>query len=842
MVDRTKQNNKLVVPIDGMTCASCVANVKRALETVPGVASAQVNLATGNATLLIHENNVPLKKLIQVIEDTGYQIPVSRTNITIGGMTCASCVNAVEESLKKLKSVVSASVNLTLEKAAVEYIPEKTFFEDIRKAVEGSGYTVVHTDRDVKDKHEENEEERLSKSKEIRFLKNRFVFAISIGILLLIGSFDAFPWVTPFMEQWYYPPILWAIATPVQFWAAWAFYTSGINAARHYRANMYTLIALGTSVAYGYSSIIVLLNILDPGLLERNGIPPNVYFDTASLIIGLILFGRLLETKAKGKTTEAIRRLIRLKAKTAVVIRNGQESDIPVEEVIVGDIVIVRPGDKIPVDGKVLEGNSAVDESTITGESIPVEKCPGSSVYGATINSNGFLKFATTKVGKHTMLSSIIRLVEEVQETKVPVQRLADTVSAYFVPAVLGIALVVFITWFAIGPEPAIISAILPFVAVLIIACPCALGLTTTTAIVVGTGKGAEKGILIRKAEALEVAHKVTTVVLDKTGTLTSGKIRVTDIVALSVSEDDLLLLAASAEQHSEHPVGQAIRNAITQRNLSLETATDFRAIPGYGVTANINASTVILGNQKFMDTSNISLSNLETQGIQFSEQGKTPIFVGVDGKPAGIIAVADTLKPKSNEVIENLKAMGLEVIILTGDNQHVARAIGDQLGIDKIIAEVLPQDKAKAVQQLQKEGRIVAMVGDGINDAPALVEADVGLAIGTGTDIAMESASITLIRGDLQGIWSTIRLSHAVIKTIKQNLFWAFFYNIALIPVAAGVLFPFFSMIGGVPSGLQFFFGDLGFLNPVLAALAMAFSSVTVVTNSLRLRNTNID
>ena len=637
------------------------------------------------------------------------------------------------------------------------------------------------------------------------------------------------------------------MATPVQFWAGWSFYTSGFGALRHGAANMHTLIAMGTSTAYGFSVAVVLLHAFAPEFLAARGIGTAVYFDTAALIIALILMGRYLEAKARGQTSEAIRRLIGLRPNTARVLRNGQEVDVPVELVAVDDVVMVRPGESIPVDGEITEGYSTVDESMLTGESIPVDKEAGARVYGATMNKQGSFRFRATQVGRDTVLAQIIRLVEEAQGSKAPIQRLADQVAAYFVPVVIGVAVAAFLFWIFLGPPPALTFATLVFVAILIIACPCALGLATPTAIIVGTGKGAENGVLIRSAQALEVTHRVNVVVLDKTGTLTTGQPVVTDLVVGvngspgGMSQDELLRLAASAEVGSEHPVGEAMVREARTRGLILDEPKRFQAIPGMGIEAEVGGSTVRLGNQALMKEFQIPLDGLSSTAAELAASGKTPMYLASDGRALGIIAVADALKPESVEDVARLKGMGLEVVMLTGDNIQTAMAIAQELGIDRVEAEVLPQDKVKVVSRLQAEGKVVAMVGDGINDAPALVQADVGMAMGTGTDVAMESADITLMRGDVGGVITAIRLSRSTIRTIKQNLFWAFFYNVLLIPVAAGVLYPVFNAVGGVPVSLEFFFGEQGFLNPVLAALAMAFSSVTVVTNSLRLRKAKI-
>ncbi|NQW22844.1 MAG: copper-translocating P-type ATPase [SAR202 cluster bacterium] len=841
MVTTKKDIKKLSLPVEGMTCAACVGHVETALKGVPGVVAASVNLGTEKASVEFVPAQVTVQAIQDAVSGAGYKIGTQSASLNIGGMTCASCVGHVENALLGVPGVSKANVNLGVERASVEFVSGMAELSDLQKAVEDAGYR-VESFNDSGD--QERELERLSKVKEIRELRNRLVFAGSGGILLFLGTFDAFPWVSKFMAQGYYPFLLWALATPVQFWAGSNFYTSGLGALRHGAANMHTLIALGTTVAYVYSVAVVLLNEFSPGVLADNGIDAKVYFDTAAIIVALILMGRFLEARAKGQTSEAIRRLMGLRPVSARVVRDGQEVDIPVDQVVPGDIVLVRPGERMPVDGVVTEGYSAVDESMLTGESMPVEKGPGEKVYGATINFNGAIHFEATQVGGETVLAQIIHLVEEAQGSKAPIQRLADQVAAYFVPAVIIAAVAAFLFWMLLGPAPALTFSTLVLVSVLIIACPCALGLATPTAIIVGTGKGAEMGVLIKQAQALEIAHKVDTVVLDKTGTLTSGKPVVTDLVASAApgsSEQELLLLAASAERGSEHPLGAAIVNEAQNRGLELATVSEFQAIPGRGIVAQVNGHTVRFGNQALMEDSEIALDGLVAKASELAAQGKTPMFLASDETAMGLIAVADTVKPEAYEGLEKLRRMGLEVVMLTGDNAQTAQAIAAQLGLDRVVAEVLPQDKAEVVKKLQAEGRVVAMVGDGINDAPALAQADVGMAMGSGTDVAMESADITLMRSDVNGVATALNLSRQTIRTIKQNLFWAFFYNVMLIPVAAGVLYPVFQGTGGVPDSLNFFFGDQGFLNPVLAALAMAFSSVTVVSNSLRLRGAKV-
>ncbi|MFC1988796.1 heavy metal translocating P-type ATPase [Chloroflexota bacterium] len=831
MSNETRRKNKIILPVTGMTCASCVATIEKDLSKVPGVSRVNVNLATEKAAVEYDSSKVDTRALMDTISDAGYGVAVEKKTFNIGGMTCASCVANVEKALAGVTGVISANVNLATEKATVEYLKEEAGMADFRRAVEDAGY-IIGAEVSAEGVPE-SDALTAATWYEIRTLKNKLIFAGSIGLFMLLVAISGLTggWIPSFVSNHY---LLWILATPVQFWAGWQFYKGAWARLKHKGANMNTLIAVGTSAAYFYS----VTAILFPGFFASGGREASVYFDTAVIIIALILLGRFLEARAKGQTSDAIKKLIGMQAKTARVVRKEQEMDIPIEDVVVGDIVIVRPGEKVPLDGIVRDGHSSLDESMVTGESMPVEKGTGDEVIGATINKTGSFRFEATKVGKDTALARIIKLVEEAQGSKAPIQRLADIISAYFVPAVIGVATITFVLWYIWGPEPSLTFALLNFVAVLIIACPCALGLATPTAIMVGTGKGAENGVLIRSGEALETAHKINAIILDKTGTLTQGEPVVTDIEAISdFKDEELLMMAASVERGSEHPLGEAIVRAAREKNLTLSDATGFNAIPGYGIEAEIDSRKVLLGNVKLMQERGFSMDGLEEKAIRFSNDGKTPMFLGIDGKTAGIIAVADTLKPNSREAVRELRRLGLEVVMLTGDNQRTADAIAKQVGIDRVLAEVLPEHKSQQVKKLQNEGKVVAMVGDGINDAPALAQADVGIAIGTGTDVAMEAANITLIGGDLRGVVTAISLSKRTLRTIKQNLFWAFAYNTALIPIAAGVLYFVFGQ-AGTPAGLRFFLGDYGFLNPMLAALAMATSSVTVVSNSLRLNN----
>ncbi|EGL84286.1 heavy metal translocating P-type ATPase [Caldalkalibacillus thermarum TA2.A1] len=738
---------------------------------------------------------------------------MEKMRFAIKGMTCASCVNRVEKSIKKVEGVHAAHVNLATNSAQVEAEPAVTA-EDIIKAVEKIGYqAALMEDNQEQDQSAEQE-------KEANKLKKDFTVAAILTTIVLLGSIPHMmegwgEWVPHFIAN---PYFLLVLTSYIQLVPGWRFYKNSYKVLKNGSADMNVLVAMGTTSAWLYSGAMTLF----PTTLSNWGFPYQLYYDVTTVITTLILLGRYLEAKAKGKTSSAIKKLMGLQAKTARVIRNGEELEIPVAEVQINDEVLVRPGERIPVDGVIIKGRSSVDESMLTGESIPVEKKEGDEVIGATINKTGSFTFRATKVGKDTVLSQIIRMVNEAQGSKAPIQRIVDVVSAYFVPAVVIIALISATIWYFIGPEPSLTFALTTFIAVLIIACPCALGLATPTAIMVGTEKGAENGILIKDAASLERAHKVNAVILDKTGTLTEGKPKVTDIITTSsYLETDILTLVASVETASEHPLGEAIVEHAKERGLSLDKPESFEAIAGHGLVATLGDKEILVGNLKLMERYQIDAEEMKEKAESLADEGKTPMFVAIGGQLAGIIAVADTLKKDAAQAVRTLQEMGIEVIMLTGDHYRTAQAIAKQAGIDRFIAEVLPEHKADEVKKLQAQGKVVAMVGDGINDAPALAQADVGVAIGTGTDVAMETANITLMRGDMMSVATAIRLSKATMRMIWQNLGWAFGYNIILIPVAAGLLFPFFGVL----------------LNPMLAGAAMAFSSVSVVLNTLRLR-----
>jgi Cu+-exporting ATPase len=806
---------RIDIPVSGMSCASCAARIQEGLAGLDGVKSAAVNFAAERATVVYDSSKVAVDDFVGVIADLGYGIMSSKITLPIRGMSCAACVENVRRTLSGLEGVLSASVNIATERATIEYFPSQVGVREFKKAVKDAGYDVVEAAKGEDIVAKEQRERELA----YRTLRKKVI----TGAMLVVPIFFLTQWdrlglsnVFPLSRQLNYLLQL-VIETPVQFWIGWQFYTGAVAAARHRTTNMNTLIAVGTSSAYLYSVVATFF----PSVFQVKGYTASVYFDTAATIVVLILLGRLFEARAKGQTSEAIKKLIGMQAKTARVVKDGNETDIPVEDVEIGDMILVRPGEKVPVDGIIKEGYSSVDESMVTGESIPVEKSVGDSVIGATMNKTGSFKFEATKVGRDTMLAHIIEMVQNAQGSKPPIARLADLIASYFVPAVIGIASLTFLVWYLLGPAPAFTYAVLNFIAVLIIACPCSLGLATPTSIMVGTGKGAENGILIRSGEALELAHRITTIVFDKTGTLTKGRPEVTDVIAQGLSQDEVLSLAASAEKGSEHPLGEAIIRKAREDKLEVRDPEDFLAVPGRGIKTTICGKTVHLGNEKLMFDEGVDISALRDAALKLSEQGKTPMFVGMEWKAAGVVAVADTLKGESVNAVRVLHSLGIEVAMITGDNSRTGEAIARQAGIDRVLAEVLPEDKASEVKKLQAESKIVAMVGDGINDAPALAQADVGIAIGTGTDVAMEASDITLIGGDLRGVVNAIALSKATMRNIKQNLFWAFAYNVVLIPVAAGVLFPFFGIL----------------LNPMFAAAAMGFSSVTVVTNALRLK-----
>lgn len=833
------------LPITGMHCTNCSDTIARDLRKLDGVEAANVNYATEKATVTFNPSVLDEGAIIERIKAIGYGVATGEIGLPITGMNCVNCAATVEKTLNKMgPGVISATVNFATEKAQIVYIPGQVTPADLIAAIEGVGYGVVEADSDQFADAEQaaRETETHDQTRKlwigVAFSLPLFLFSMARDLVLL-GNWSDASW-----GNW----LMFALATPVQFYVGWGYYTGSFKALRNGTANMDVLVAMGSSAAFFYS-----LPVTIALTLGSTALGSHVYFETSAVIITLIKLGKLLEVRAKDQTGAAIKKLMGLRAKTARVVRNGVEIDIPIEQVVLGDVVVVRPGERIPVDGIIIEGNSTIDESMLTGESIPVDKGKGDPVIGATINKQGRLKFEAHKVGAETSLAQIIRLVQEAQGSKAPIQRLADRVACVFVPAVIAIAtLTLLVWWFVVGAG--FTPSMIRLVAVLVIACPCTLGLATPTAIMVGTGKGARQGILFKNSEALELAHSLKVVVLDKTGTITIGEPSVTDVV---IAEGDtssvipkalgnggemeekqkeeaaILWLAASAERGSEHPIGETIVRAAQVRGLSPVEPSRFEALAGQGVIAQVKEHQVALGNLKMMNKQNVDLNGLEIEAEKLQAHSKSVIWVAIDGKAAGLIAVADTIKPGSKEAIVEMHRLGLQVVMVTGDNRATAESIGNALGIDRILAEILPEDKAAEVKKLQLEMKQespanghVAMVGDGINDAPALAQADVGIAIGTGTDVAIEAADVTLMRGDLRSVPQAIAISKATMRVIRQNLFWAFFYNVLLIPVAAGVLHPF-----------TFLPMMLRALHPVLAAFAMAFSSVTVVGNSLRMK-----
>ncbi|QLH75592.1 MAG: copper-translocating P-type ATPase [Methanomassiliicoccales archaeon] len=799
--------------VTGMTCATCAQTITEALEDLEGINKADVNLVTEKATIEYDPSKVDIEKVTKAVSEAGYGVIVNEITVSVSGMTCASCVKTIEESLKELDGVFSANANLATEKVMVKYDPEKVRLGQIKQAIRDAGYEVLEA--------KTIDAERDLRKKEMQRQKRLLIFALSLAIptmvLMLLMMFTSLGNDHFIHKNGNY--ILFAMTAPVQFIAGYQFYIGTYKALRNKTANMDTLIAVGTSAAFFYSAAITFF----PGSVPYD----DVYYDSAAMIIALILFGKYLEAKAKGSTSEAIRKLIDIQAKTATILRDGKETEIPYEDLDVNDIMVVRPGEKIPTDGVVVEGRSEVDESFITGESLPVHKEEGSVVIGGSINKNGLMKIRATKVGADTTLAQIIKLVEEAQTSRAPIQRLADRVASIFVPVVILIALTSFLFWLFIGTtvfdvnEAHFPFSLTIFISVLVIACPCALGLATPTAIMVGTGKGAEMGILIKSSEALETAGNVQVMVFDKTGTLTKGELEVIDIVGIGYRPEQVLSIAGVAEKGSEHPIGQAIvRRA--QKEGPLSDPESFENIPGKGVRAMVDGHIVLVGSRRFIEGEGVQTAPLDEVLSDMEEKGHSVMVLAVDGRAVGAIGVADVIKESALEAVDALKRMGIEVVMITGDNRKTARVIADQLGINKVLAEVLPEEKAKEIVKLRSEGKVVAMAGDGVNDAPALAKADVGIAIGSGTDVAIEAGEIVLIKNDLRDVVAAIQLSKRTIRKIRQNLFWAFAYNSAGIPIAAGVLFPVFGIL----------------LSPIIAAGAMALSSVSVVTNAALLKS----
>ena len=812
-------DDKITLPVTGMTCANCAMNIERAVKKLAGVTDAQVNFAAEQAAVSFNPAQLGVKDVVAKINSSGYSVPTHKVEFPVTGMTCANCAANIERALnKKVPGIVNASVNFASERVSVEYIPGIATLPEMVSAIEAAGYGAISPEEISAGE----DAEQMARQAEIRDQTRKFIVGVIFAFpLFLLSMARDFSFIGPWSQAAWVNWLFWVLATPVQFYTGWDYYVNGLKSLKNKSANMDVLVAMGSSVAYFYSM----------ALLIFPAFGQHVYFETSAVIITLIKLGKMLESRTKGRTGGAIRKLIGLRPKTATIIENNIEKEIPISRVQIDDTVLVRPGERIPVDGIVIEGTSAVDESMLSGEPLPADKRTGDKVVGGTINGEGLLKFKAQAIGKDTVLAQIIRLVQEAQGSKAPIQALADKVAAVFVPGIIAIAIIVFFIWWGIGGE--FVPAMIRLVAVLVIACPCALGLATPTAIMAGTGKGAERGILFKNSEALEMATKLDTIVLDKTGTITIGKPAVVDIIPFAAqckTKEELLKLGASVEKGSEHPLGKAIVRYAESEKVPLTTPEEFKASGGLGVQARINGKMVMVGKPDWFRELGIDIGSDAERIRQLQSQGKTVMVVARENRLCGLIAVSDELKADSSEAIQELHNLHLKVVMLTGDNLQTAQTIGNQVRIDDIFAEVKPDEKSSRVKQLQDKGRRVGMVGDGINDAPALAQADVGLAIGTGTDVAIETADVILSSGSLGGVSRAIRLSRATMNTIKENLFWAFGYNVILIPVAAGILYPFESL----PNILRQ-------LHPILAALAMAFSSVSVVTNSLRLYKTKI-
>ncbi|MGG0495149.1 heavy metal translocating P-type ATPase [Priestia megaterium] len=805
MGDKQKE---ATLQITGMTCAACSNRIEKGLKKIEGVKEANVNLALERSTIIFDPSKTSPQVFEEKIEKLGYGVVSEKAEFAITGMTCAACSTRIEKGLNKLEGVTKASVNLALETASVEYSPSQIAPQDITQRVEKLGYG-------AKLKSEEKEEEQSYREKELSKQKGKFWFSLILSVPLLWAMVSHFTFTSfiPLPHMLMNPWVQLALATPVQFVVGKQFYVGAFKALRNKSANMDVLVALGTSAAYFYSLYSSLKS------LGSSAHTDQLYYETSAILITLILLGKLFEENAKGRSSEAIKKMMGLQAKTAVVVRDGAEVEIPVEEVQKGEVIFIKPGEKVPVDGEIIEGQSALDESMLTGESVPVDKNVGDKVIGATLNKNGFLKIKATNIGKETALAQIIKVVEEAQGSKAPIQRLADYISGIFVPIVVGIALLTFFVWYIWIAPGEFAQALEKLIAVLVIACPCALGLATPTSIMAGSGRAAEFGILFKGGEHLEATHKIDTILLDKTGTVTNGTPELTDVrIAQGYKENELLQLVASAERLSEHPLAQALVAGIKNKGIEIQDPLSFEAIPGYGVKATVQERELLVGTRKLMNQYKVNIDTALEEMTNLEQEGKTAMLVALDGKYAGMLAVADTIKATSKEAVSRLKEMGLEVMMITGDNRQTAQAIAMQAGIEHVIAEVLPEGKAEEVKKLQQQGKKVAMVGDGINDAPALALADIGMAIGTGTDVAMEAADITLMRGDLMSIADAIEMSRKTISNIKQNLFWAMGYNTLGIPIAA-----------------------VGLLAPWVAGAAMAFSSVSVVLNALRLQRVRL-
>jgi len=818
------EDRRIVLPVSGMKCAACVGRVEKALGGVPAVEDVSVNLASGTAWIRFADRGFDSAAAVRVVERLGFKVAASRIDLAVQGIRSEDCVRRIEAALAALPFVIQASVNRASATAVVRYLSREGALDRIRRAVEAVGrYTVVLPERSAGRETTLTGRLEAEQVLEVRRLKTRLIVAVLFSLPVMVLSMSDHGPLFVLWDEATRNLILLALSVPVFFWAGASFHVGMFRSVRHLAPDMNTLISVGTSAAFFYSVVVTLF----PGPVSAEGLDASaVYYETATMIITLVLLGRLLETRAKGKVNRAMRALMALQPRTARVVREDREEDLSVEGLMPGDLVIVRPGEQVPADGIVESGASSVDESMLTGESLPVDKEAGSRVAGATINGNGVLRVRVDRVGRDTVLARILRVVEEAQASKAPIQRLADRVSGVFVPVVMGVAAVTFAVWWLWGPEPGHVNGMVRAIAVLIIACPCAMGLATPTAIMVGTARGAGMGILVRNAETLEKAGRIGAVVLDKTGTLTTGELRVTEAdAAPGFDREDLLRVAASLERLSEHPIGRAVLARAEADGLQPEAVDGFEAVPGKGVRGRVGGREALLGNLRLLDSCGVNVGPWSGRAESLEEKGRTVLFLTLAGEVAGIIGVAGVLKREAAGVVRSLKARGLKVYMLTGDNARAAAAAAGELDLDGVLAEVLPEEKAERIRRLQEQGLRVAMVGDGINDAPALVQADLGIAMGSGTDVAMESADITLMGSSLEGVPLAMELSRRTVRTIRQNLFWAFFYNTLGIPVAAGVLVPFFGFA----------------LKPSVAAAAMAFSSVSVLANSLRLRTARI-
>ncbi len=810
---RHEKSSTVSIPIRGMHCAACVARIEKSLGALPGVDRADVNLANETATVTMHGTGVPFPELAASIQNAGYEVQTRDMELTLKGIQCASCVQRIERALKRIQGVLDAEVNLATNKARIRFVPGTARRSDLEQAIRSAGeYTIVY------DPAAPADAETPGQKDELLSMRRKLLFGIAASILVMVFSMEhMFPWFPSLPPQWRNGLLL-SLSVAVMAWTGGPFFRGAWNSLKHRTADMNTLVALGTGSAFLYSAAAVLV----PGRMDRIGMEPHLYFDTSVMIITLVLLGRFLETRARSRTSQAVRELTELSPKTARIIRDGSPVDTAIEEIRPGDQVLVRPGEKVPVDGIVVKGKSAIDESMITGEPAPVLKRKGDRVTGATLNKNGTFTFRAEKVGAETVLAQIIRIVREAQGSKAPIQRLADKIASVFVPVVIGIAVMTFASWVLLSPPPSAARALMQFISVLIIACPCALGLATPTAIIVGTGIGARKGILIKGGAVLEKAHRIDTIVFDKTGTLTVGKPAVTELEAVGPwNEEQILTWAASAEMHSEHPLGEAILMAAKQSHFRSVPVSHFEAFPGKGIRAKIKNHRILLGHPGWFQERHFDLKACQAKIDSMMKTGKTVVLMSVDRKISGVIAISDPLKEHAAAVVRDLHRMGMKTLMITGDNTVTAEAVGRAIGVDQVFSQILPHEKAQVIRQLQADGT-VAMVGDGVNDAPALAQADIGIALGTGTDIAMETADMTLMQGNLRKVVEAIELSRKTVRTIRQNLFWAFIYNMIGIPVAAGILYPSFGIL----------------LKPVFAALAMSLSSVSVVSNSLWLAN----